>query len=99
MSKTDECMICGNQLVLVEKGWTLYWRHINTLSEVDKHKPVALKEFEEAEKRSKVNYCYSEHPDFLMVFCRLKPHHEGKHKSNSGLEWEQKNVSEGVKSE
>ena len=95
MSKTDECMICGNTLVLVEKEWMSYWRHINKLSGVDKHKPVALREYEEVEKKSKMNYCYSEHPKLLMVFCRRKPNHDGKHRSYSGFEWDRDGGSNG----
>lgn len=91
MSETDKCMICGNTLVLVKMEWMSYWRHIKMLSGVDKHKPVALKDFV-AEKRAKERYCYSEHPDFSVVFCRLKPNHEGNHRSYGGLEWEQKNI-------
>lgn len=40
------------------------------------------------EKRRKEKYCFDEHPKFQMVFCRLKPEHEGNHRSRSGIEWE-----------
>lgn len=87
-------MVCGDPLVLVEKEWMSYWRHVNTPPGTDKHRPVALREYEEDEKRSKERYCYSEHPVFLMLFCRLKPHHEGKHRSRGGFEWERMVSSE-----
>ena len=89
MSKTDECLVCGNELVFVESDWMTYWRHVHTSSLMALHRPIAKKEYEEAEQRSRERYCYSEHPKFTMVFCRKKPNHEGKHRSYGGFEWKQ----------
>ena len=89
MSKTDECKVCEEPLVRVEKKYMSYWRHIKTPVGFSPHRPWAAKEYDEAEKRLKNEFCYEEHPKFMMVFCRREPNHEGNHRSFSGIEWDQ----------
>ena len=88
MIERDECLVCGEPLVKVRTQWASFWRHIKTSKNFKPHRPWAAREFEEAEKRRKEKYCFDEHPKFQMVFCRLKPEHEGNHRSRSGIEWE-----------
>jgi hypothetical protein len=86
-NKSDVSWVGGEFLVYVKKSWVSYGRHANTSSFMALHKPVAAKEHEESERISRERYCYSEHPKFMMVFCRRKPNHEGRHRSYSGIIW------------
>jgi len=89
MNKTDECKVCGEPLIFIEKEYGSYWRHLRIPSGFGSHRPWAAREYDEAEKRHREKFCYAEHPKFMMVFCRREPNHEGNHRARGGIEWSQ----------